>query len=48
MVFLHHSSAEKMVRNMKGGQLLHWYEEGRKELNYKKDGKFRHPADVAQ
>jgi hypothetical protein len=25
---------------------LHWHDEGRKEL--KKDGKFRHPADVAQ
>jgi Zn ribbon nucleic-acid-binding protein len=29
-------------------QLLHWHEEGRKKLNYKKDGKFRHPADAAQ
>jgi hypothetical protein len=27
---------------------LHWHDEGRKELNYKKDGKFRHPADAAQ
>jgi hypothetical protein len=27
---------------------LHWHEEGRKELNYKKDGKFRNPADAAQ
>jgi hypothetical protein len=32
----------------KEAQLLHWHEEGRKELNYKKDGKFRHPADAAQ
>jgi hypothetical protein len=22
---------------------LHWYDKGRKEINYKKDGKFRHP-----
>jgi hypothetical protein len=22
---------------------LHWHDEGRKELNYKKDVKFRHP-----
>jgi hypothetical protein len=27
---------------------LRWHEEGRKELNYKKDGKFRHPADATQ
>jgi hypothetical protein len=27
---------------------LRWHDEGRKELNYKKDGKFRHPADAAQ
>jgi hypothetical protein len=27
---------------------LCWHDEGRKELNYKKDGKFRHPADAAQ
>jgi hypothetical protein len=27
---------------------LHWHDEGRTELNYKKDGKFRHPADAAQ
>jgi hypothetical protein len=27
---------------------LHWHDEGRKELNYKKDGKFRHPADATQ
>jgi hypothetical protein len=32
----------------KEAQLLHWHDEGRKELNYKKDGKFRHPADAAQ
>jgi hypothetical protein len=32
----------------KEAQLLHWHEEGRKELNYKKDDKFRHPADAAQ
>jgi hypothetical protein len=32
----------------KEAQLLHWHEEGRKELNYKKDGKFSHPADAAQ
>jgi hypothetical protein len=32
----------------KEAQLLHWHEEGRKELNYKKDGKFRHLADAAQ
>jgi hypothetical protein len=32
----------------KEAQLLHWHAEGRKELNYKKDGKFRHPADAAQ
>jgi hypothetical protein len=32
----------------KEAQLLRWHDEGRKELNYKKDGKFRHPADVAQ
>jgi hypothetical protein len=30
----------------KEAQLLHWHDEGRKEL--KKDGKFRHPADAAQ
>jgi hypothetical protein len=30
----------------KESRLLHWHDEGRKEL--KKDGKFRHPADVAQ
>jgi hypothetical protein len=29
----------------KEAQLLHWHDEGRKELNYKKDGKFRHRAD---
>jgi hypothetical protein len=27
---------------------LHWHDQGRKELNYKKDGKFRHPVDAAQ
>jgi hypothetical protein len=32
----------------KEAQLLHWHAEGRKELNYKKGGKFRHRADVAQ
>jgi hypothetical protein len=32
----------------KQAQLLHWHDKGRKELNYKKDGKFRHPADAAQ
>jgi hypothetical protein len=32
----------------KVAQLLHWHEEGRKELNYKKDGKFRHPTNAAQ
>jgi hypothetical protein len=32
----------------KEAQLLHWNDEGRKELNYKKDGKFRHPANAAQ
>jgi hypothetical protein len=32
----------------KEAQLLRWHDEGRKELNYKKDGKFRHPADAAQ
>jgi hypothetical protein len=25
-----------------------WHDKGRKELNYKKDGKFRHPADATQ
>jgi hypothetical protein len=29
-------------------QLLHWHDEGPKELSYKKDGKFRHPADATQ
>jgi hypothetical protein len=33
---------------MTKAQLLHWHDEGRKELNYKKDGKFRHPVDAAQ
>jgi hypothetical protein len=46
MVFLHHFSVEKMVRNTKGGQLLRWHEEGRKKL--KEEGKFRHPANAAQ
>jgi hypothetical protein len=32
----------------KEAQLLHWHEDGRKDLNYKKDGKFRHPVDAAQ
>jgi hypothetical protein len=32
----------------KEAQLLHWHDKGRKELNYKKDGKFRHPAYAAQ
>jgi hypothetical protein len=32
----------------KEAQLLHWHEEGRKDLIYKKDGKFRHFADAAQ
>jgi hypothetical protein len=32
----------------KEAQLLLWQEEGRKDPNYKKDGKFRHPADAAQ
>jgi hypothetical protein len=32
----------------KDAQLLHWHDEDRKELNYKKDGKFRHPADEEQ
>jgi hypothetical protein len=32
----------------KEAKLLHWHDEGQKELNYKKDGKFRHPADAAQ
>jgi hypothetical protein len=32
----------------KEAKLLHWHDEGRKELNYKKDGKFRHPTDAAQ
>jgi hypothetical protein len=32
----------------KEAQLLCWHGEGRKELNYKKDGKFRHPADATQ
>jgi hypothetical protein len=36
MVFLHHSSVEKMVHNTKGGQLLHWHDEGRKELIIRK------------
>jgi hypothetical protein len=27
---------------------LHWHAEGQKEINYKKDGKFRHLADAAQ
>jgi hypothetical protein len=27
----------------KEAQLLHWHEEGRKEINYKKDGKFSTP-----
>jgi hypothetical protein len=31
----------------KEAQLLHWHDEGRKELNYKRDGKFRHPTDAA-
>jgi hypothetical protein len=35
MAFLHHSSAEKMVRNMKGG-LLHWHDESRKSLIIRK------------
>jgi hypothetical protein len=30
----------------KEAQLLHWHDEGRKDL--KKDGKFRHPVDAAQ
>jgi hypothetical protein len=32
----------------KEAQLLHWHAEGRKELNYRKDGKFRHLANAAQ
>jgi hypothetical protein len=32
----------------KEAKLLHWHDEGRKEHNYKKDGKFRHPTDAAQ
>jgi Zn ribbon nucleic-acid-binding protein len=32
----------------KEAQLLRWHEQGRKELNYKKDGKFRHPTDVVK
>jgi hypothetical protein len=32
----------------KEAQLLCWHDEVRKELNYKKDGKFRHPADAVQ
>jgi hypothetical protein len=32
----------------KEAQLLHWHDEGRKELNYKKDDKSRHPADAAR
>jgi hypothetical protein len=31
----------------KEAKLLHWHDEGQKELNYKKDGKFRHPAYAA-
>jgi hypothetical protein len=27
---------------------LRWHDEGRKEINYKEDGKFRHPAEAAQ
>jgi hypothetical protein len=48
MLFLHHSSAEKMFATRKEAELLHWHEEGRKKLNYKKDGKFRHPVDAVQ
>jgi hypothetical protein len=32
----------------KEAKLFHWYDEGRKERNYKKDGKFRHTPDAAQ
>jgi hypothetical protein len=32
----------------KEAQLLRWHDEGRKELNYNKDGKFRHLANAAQ
>jgi hypothetical protein len=32
----------------KEAQLLHWHDEGRKKHNYKKYGKFRHPADAVQ
>jgi hypothetical protein len=31
----------------KEAQLLHWHDEGRKELNYKKYSKFRHPTGAA-
>jgi hypothetical protein len=40
------SCLRKCFTTRKGAQLLRWHDEGRKEL--KKDGKFRHPADVAQ
>jgi hypothetical protein len=38
---------KRWFATQKEAQLLHWHDEGRKELNYKKDGKFRHPADAA-
>jgi hypothetical protein len=38
----------KWFATRKEAQLLRWHDEGRKELNYKKDGNFRHPVDAAQ
>jgi hypothetical protein len=38
----------RWLATRKEAQLLRWHDEGRKERNYKKDGKFRHPTDAAQ
>jgi hypothetical protein len=48
MVFCIIPRLRRWFATRKEAQLLHWHAEGRKELNYKKDGKFRHPADAAQ
>jgi hypothetical protein len=42
------SQLKRWFATRKEAQLLHWHDEGRKEVNYKKDSKFRHSIDVAQ
>jgi hypothetical protein len=42
------SQLRRWFGTRKEAKILHWHDEGQKELNYKKDDKFRNPADVAQ